>query len=320
MMLGVAFQLGLIPVSFHNLAWAIKDTIRRDHRKNLKAFNIGRRLALEPRALPNRPEPATWEQLVTNKGRILRKTRLFGRKHADAFEKLVQGAMKQMRDLPERAKYDLTLRIYDLSQYQDAAFARRYVELVRNVYRRDSAARGYAATAAAIFNLAKVMLIKDEVYVSYLLTRYEKKVRDIAKYAVDEANGDRLVYRHHTSPEFNVGKYRVRLKITTRDWHLKLVQHMKWWRKLPGWHKREVAFRDWYVGLLDRLNLNTDAGYEQALRVLRCPEDVSGYREVRYPKQELVRESVEGELTRQVKVPADAADNVPTGMGTATPA
>ena len=45
-----------------------------------------------------------------------------------------------------------------------------------------------------------------------------------------------------------------------------------------------------------------------------------GYREVRYPKQERVRESVEGELTRQVKVAADAADDVPTGMGTATPA
>ena len=37
MMIGVAYQLGLIPVSAHSIAWAIKDTIRRDHRKNLKA-------------------------------------------------------------------------------------------------------------------------------------------------------------------------------------------------------------------------------------------------------------------------------------------
>ena len=81
MMLGVAFQLGLIPVSAHSIAWAIKDSIRRDHRKNLKAFNIGRKLALEPRALPNKPEPETWEQLVTNKSRILRKTQLH-RPHA----------------------------------------------------------------------------------------------------------------------------------------------------------------------------------------------------------------------------------------------
>ena len=69
-------------------------------------------------------------------------------------------------------------------------------------------------------NLAKVMLIKDEPYVAYLLTRFEKKQRDIVKYGVDVANGDRIVYRHHTSPEFNIGRWRIRLRITTRDWHL----------------------------------------------------------------------------------------------------
>ena len=303
MMVGVAFQLGLIPVSTHSIAWAIKDTIRRDHRKNLKAFNIGRKLALEPRALPKRQhEPDTWVQLVTNKTRILRKTRLFGRAAASQYERMVQGAMKQMRDLPEESKYDLALRVYDLIQYQDHPFARRYLDLVRNVYRRDAAGRKYAATGVAIRNLAKVMLIKDEVYVSYLLTRYEKRQRDLAKYGVDLSNGDRIVYRHHTSPEFNVGRYRVRLKITTRDWHLKLVSGMKWWRKLPGWHKREVSFRDWYVALLDRVSLANDGAYQQALRVLACPEEVSGYREIRYPRQDRVRESVEAELSRVPKV------------------
>jgi indolepyruvate ferredoxin oxidoreductase len=75
MMLGMAYQLGLIPVSARSIAWAIKDTIRREHRRNLKAFNIGRKLALAPRALPRKPEPETWQQLLTNKVRILRKTR-----------------------------------------------------------------------------------------------------------------------------------------------------------------------------------------------------------------------------------------------------
>ncbi len=69
MMLGVAYQLGLIPVGAHSIAWAIKDTIRREHRRNLKAFNIGRKLALEPRALPIKPTPETWNQLMVNKAR-----------------------------------------------------------------------------------------------------------------------------------------------------------------------------------------------------------------------------------------------------------
>jgi len=48
MMLGFAFQKGLIPVSMHSMAWAIKDTIRADHRKNLYAFNMGRKLVVQP--------------------------------------------------------------------------------------------------------------------------------------------------------------------------------------------------------------------------------------------------------------------------------
>src|SRR5690606_11650700 len=177
MMLGVAYQLGLIPVSAHAIAWAIKDTIRREQRKNIKAFNIGRKLALEPRALPNKPHAETWEQLVTSKGRILRKTRLRGRTWAMRYEQLVHWAMKQMRELPEDARYDLALRIYDCLQYEDHRFARKYIERVRNVYRNDTAAHGYKVTLAVIWNLARVMLIKDEPYVSYLLTRYEKKHR-----------------------------------------------------------------------------------------------------------------------------------------------
>ena len=303
MMLGVAYQLGLVPVSSHSIAWAIKDTIRREHRRNVKAFNIGRKLALEPRALPNRPEPVTWEQLVTNKIRILRKTGLRGRSRAMRYEQLVHWTMKQMRDLGEQPKYDLALRIYDLIQYEDDRLAKRYAELVRNVYRRDSAVRGYAATTAAIWNLAKVMLIKDEMYVSYLLTRFEKKQRDIVKYNVDVSNGDKLVYRHHTQPEFVMGRWRLRLNITTRDWQLNLFRRLKFLRKLPGWHWREVAFRDWYTGLLNRIDLSTDGGYEQALKALRCPESVSGYREVRYPKMEKAMTEVEALLSQPPAAP-----------------
>ena len=309
MMLGAAFQLGLIPVSAWSIAWAIKDTIRREHRKNLKAFNIGRKLALEPRALPRKPEPETWEHLVTNKSKILRKTRMHGRIHADRFEMLVQGATKSMRDLSEESKYDLTLRVYDLIQYQDARLAKRYLDLVRSMYRRDSREKNYAATHTAIWALAKVMLIKDEPYVAYLLTRYEKKQRDIAKYNVDVANGDKLVYRHHTSPEFNIGKFKLRFKITTTDWQLNLVRHMKWWRKLPGWHARETAFREWYIGLLDRVSLS-ESNYAASVGLLKCTDEVTGYREIRYPKMTKAREQVEKQLAESPKLELDIKRDV----------
>ena len=297
MILGVAYQLGLIPVSHHAIAWAIKDSIRRDHRRNLKAFNIGRKLALEPRALPMKPQPITWDQLLTNKSRILRKSKFFGRHHADRFEQLVQTNVKLMRDLPEQGKYDLALRIYDLIQYQDEAYTRRYLDLIRSIYKRDSRQQNYRATVAAIWGLAKVMLIKDEPYVAYLLTRTEKKQRDNAKYNIDTSNGDRIIYRHHTKPDLGIGKWRFRLNITTTDWQLKLVRHMKWWRKIPGWHTKEAQLRDWYMGLVGRVGLNTPEAYERSVQWLCDVNNVTGYREVRYPKQDRYIAAIEAEMT-----------------------
>jgi len=203
-------------------------------------------------------------------------------------------------------------------QYQNAAFAKQYLELVRGIYRRDSAERNYAAAISTIWNLARVMLIKDEPYVSYLLTRYEKKQRDIVKYGVDVSNGDHIIYKHHTRPEFNIGKHRIRIPISTRDWQLRLVAHMKWWRKLPGWHKHETAFRDWYIALLDRVNLHTDVDYQLAVKVLKSPEEATGYREVRYPKQDRVREAAEAELVRQVKPSEEAKGGLLNGFRATT--
>ena len=303
MMLGVSYQLGLIPVSLHSIAWAIKDTVKRGHRSNMKAFNIGRKLALEPRVLPNRPEPRTWQQLLTQKAKILRKTVFHGEQVAQKLEALTKQAMEQMPQLAEQAKYDFALRIYDLLQYENATYAKHYIDLVRGIYRRDSADQKFAATGATIFNLAKLMLIKDEPYVAYLLTRYEKKVRDMQKFNVDESNGDRIVYRHHTSPEFPVGPYRLRLKITTTDWMLNLMKHAKLLRKLPGWHRREVEFREWYTALLGQISLDTQPAYDHAMQVLRIAEDVKGYREVRYPTMAAAREKV-AEVMTQPKLEA----------------
>lgn len=297
MMLGVAWQMGLIPVSFSSIAWAIKDTVKRGHRQNIKAFNIGRKIALEPRTLPARPEPRTWQQLVTQKSKIFRKFVSRGAYLAKKFEQLCHIAMAQMPQLSDHAKFDLALRIYDLIQYETPAYAKRYVDLVRTVYRRDCADQKFAATDAVIFNLAKAMLIKDEPYVAYLLTRHEKKVRDIQKFGVDEANGDRIIYRHHTSPEFPIGKYRLRLKITTTDWMLNIVKRAKFLRKLPGWHQREVEFREWYIAVLSRVKLDTNENYAEAVRVLRCMEEVKGYREVRYPTMDAARALVEKALS-----------------------
>jgi indolepyruvate ferredoxin oxidoreductase len=297
LMLGVAYQLGMIPISTASIAWAIKHTIRRDQRKNVKAFNIGRRLALDPTALGDPDARTTWEQLLERKRVILSEV-WNGAAKAQSLDTLLQDAMRRMPGLNEETKYDLALRVYDLMMYQDAGYARQFVDTIHGIYRRDSLDQKYQATKAAIWNLAKVMLIKDEPYVAYLLTRPEKRIRDYAKYNIDPANGDTIKYKRTNCPEIPFFGKKIRLSVRPYNWQYKLLSKFTFVRKLPGWHKREKQFRDWYAGLLDRVDLSTERNYASALRMLNCPQEVTGYREVRYPKQEAIKRQIETELTQ----------------------
>jgi indolepyruvate ferredoxin oxidoreductase len=90
----------------------------------------------------------------------------------------------------------------------------------------------------------------------------------------------------------------VRLKVTTRPWMHKIVRHFKALRLLPGWHRRDREFREWYISLLDRVDLTSEQSYANALKVLQAIDDVTGYREVRYPKMDRARRDVEQLLLR----------------------
>ena len=99
-----------------------------------------------------------------------------------------------------------------------------------------------------------------------------------------------------------------RFHIKTRPWMLRLMRHGKPLRRLlPAWHAEEKEFRAWYFGMAEQFaavpsgrSLDRHA-YQQWVNVLRLPEQVTGYREVRYPKMDAVIAAVESELTPLVK-------------------
>ena len=170
-------------------------------------------------------------------------------------------------------------------QWDGADYARSYVRRVRNVYEKDRPEEGYEATRAVIRYLPRVMAYKDEVYVAHLLTSEEKYRRDRERFNVSAERGDRISYRHFNRGNFNVLGFNVYLKLTTRDWMLKLMKRMKFLRKLmPAWHREEKAYRDWYVDFVDRFEFDHDERYGDYVRVFRMPEEVRGYREVIRPK------------------------------------
>jgi len=107
--------------------------------------------------------------------------------------------------------------------------------------------------------------------------------------------GDRMIHRHLNRPEFTFGGRNFRFKLKSRPWMLRLMRRAKFLRRLlPAWHAKERAFRSWYFDLTDQFVAPVDsASYATWLKILRLPEEVTGYREVRYPRMEQAQKRAE---------------------------
>ncbi|MEI8196601.1 MAG: 2-oxoacid:acceptor oxidoreductase family protein, partial [Phycisphaerae bacterium] len=242
MMLGVAYQLGFIPVSYKSIQWAIKHTVGRAFERNYRAFNIGRKIVLRPDlfgvSLPTHVESI--EQTLERKATILTISSIFGKSNAQEYRQLCRTALATMAGLDDTLKRDFVIRVYDALQWGMLPYARQYVQRITEIYQRDLAARNYALTRAAVWNLAKVMMIKDEVYVAMLYTSPEKYRRDRRRFNVNPANGDKITYLHLNKPEFVIGGRKFRFAIKGRDWQMQILRHCWWLRTLmPTWHGNE---------------------------------------------------------------------------------
>ena len=298
-MLGLALQRGLLPLQLASLEWAIRTSMGGAAEQNLKAFNLGRQLADNAKVADRIAfafrEPETYDEVIADKVDILTRARRHGPRVAEAYRQLV-ARVTEHSPLDRDTLRDLALRVYDLIQFEDVAYARRYVELVEQVHEADLPDYAYVATKTVVWNLHKVMLIKDEVYVAHLLTSEEKYRRDRARYSVDPTRGDRITYRHFNRPQFRVLGLDLAWDMKTRDWMLNIMKQMRWLRRvLPEWHREEKAFRDGYCQWVEQFGklVRDGASYEAMLRILRLPEDVCGYREIRYPKMAAAREQAE---------------------------
>ena len=303
MLLGTAFQRQLIPLELEPLQLALKQMVpHADLDTNMKAFTVGRRLALAYAgsvvdASSEKPL-ATYAEMLSAKQQILRKKRN-GKRLAREYVTIVKSTIETLALDSDNIHRTLALYIYDLIQFEDINYARVYVEKIKQVHAHDSAGYDYRATKAAIRYLHKVMLIKDEVYVAHLLTSEEKLQRDKELYQVDTANGDRIEYVHLNRPHFTVMGLDFETDIDTRNWQLHLMKRMKFLRRwLPEWHAKEKAFREWYITrVIDTFSPTDTETYENHLQALECVEEVSGYREIRYPKMEKAKQKVEELIT-----------------------
>jgi len=315
-LLGSAFQKGLVPVSEPSLVDSLTETLSPSQRsRNMEAFRLGRKMVTNPELLDFKNLVADeriltlfgatedYRTLLERKAKALEHSywmRWKGKHVASQYRQMVEDTASKT-ELDDETNRQIARRVYDLIMWDNLEYARRYVDRVLEVFAHDVPDHGYAATRAVVLNLHKVMAIKDEIYTTHLLTDEEKLERDRIRYNVDEENGDRISYEHINEPEFDILGRTLRFNMPgwlAHNWFYRLFKHQKWVRGLLnrwGWHQRERAFRDWYHDQVIGFYVKTaPENYDLALRGLRVINDpyrpsefaVTGFREVIWPKME----------------------------------
>ncbi len=316
MMLGIAFQKGLLPLKREVIESAIATITRNERERNIRAFNIGRKIAVQPDlfVVEAQHEYESARRALRRKVNTLRAWYggRRGRQLAKQYRILLKKTFRATRGIhvDDTLMRDVVIRAYDCLIWGGIHYAESYCRRLVEVFHKDSAEFDFAVTRAVVWNLAKVMLIKDEPYVAAMLVSPEKYKRDRRRYNVNPANGDRIVYKHHTRPEFVLFGRRIRFEIKSRDWQLRLMAGFRILRRfMPKWHKPEREFRDWYQQLVDRFNWTDPREYHRQLAALKAPDTVTGYREVRYPKIITARRNAEQILAADLS----AFEPVPAG-------
>ena len=297
MLIGLAFQKGLMPIELEPIKLALKQMVRRtDLQQNINAFEIGRYLAVyenfdnsKSNSLHHESKQSYENTLKIKKQFLSRK--LNGKKLAEAYFRMVDNTVQNL-SLDDDTHRIFAIYVYDLIQFQNIKYAKIYIDKINEIYNKDR--DGYQVTKATIKFLHKVMLIKDEVYVSHLLTSKEKLERDKIRYNIDKKNGDKIQYLHLNRPHFNIMGINIQADIDTRNWMLHLMKHMKFLRRiLSNWHIKEKEFRDWYITeVIDTFSPTNDESYTNHLKAIESVDSVRGYRDIRYPKMYEVKQIV----------------------------
>jgi indolepyruvate ferredoxin oxidoreductase len=245
-LLGLALQRGDVPLSGHAIEAAIKLN-GAEVEANIRALRLGRLLCLEPHRLQN--------------------------SHAGA---------PAAGDIHEA----LILRIKELADYQNSAYAARYREIVETALEADRRLGNdrQDLTWAVVRNAFKVMAYKDEYEVARLFTdgRFARQMAETF------ADGAKMSF--HLAPPLLAQTDRVTgrpRKLRFGSWMrhgFQILSHLRWLRdtrfdpfgRAPE-RVLERRLRDAYLAWAGTLTSLQGHDYAAALKVARIPDDVRGF-------------------------------------------
>lgn len=227
--LGIAYQRGLIPVSREALEGAIERAERDEFGRLLVAFRRGR--TLEPGVQGPREEQfesRALEQVIRRLVRTVRADGMFARRSASRFEELLRSSIEAMPGMLETSMgrpvvLDFAVALRHALAWGGMSMALRYATLIRELYASDSGARSRRMTCYAVYPLAEAMLIRDPLFVATMSCGMEQKRRIRERLAVRHARGDQISRRYLTRFELIISRRRLRMDIRASDWPARIA-------------------------------------------------------------------------------------------------
>ncbi len=271
MILGAAFQKGLLPFSEKDLIEAFSRTMKKNElQNNLDAFFLGRKLIIDDQGFI---DSSTEKNLVEDYRQSIRECFYFNsEKYVELFDLTYERLLKIVGEKfsVERefcARYIHDLIIYDCGLSIEDFF--KALDGLCRIYGGDN-----KLFLMALRTLVKTFIVKDEVFVAHLMVSPFRRKSDIKDYNL---LGTDVKKTFINRPSFDLGNKKIEFDFSPSPWMLKLMRHARFLRGiLPKWHQKERE-----ISLKIRQSLLSDQG-KLNYRDLKKLENVKGYRDVRY--------------------------------------
>ena len=275
MILGYAFELGLVPFSKEDIAKALDKAIKKNEvSQNLIAFNLGREMCLlgveKFESKYEIKESAEGYQALAQRSLIDSLLPWESKKSIlSSFNSLLESAKKSADSFDQE---HLIQMLHDQFIYNRGKNSARFVndlEALKNIFKGEE-------LEIAIRTIAKTYIVKDEVLVSHLMVSPILQNMDNKLYG---NLGTSFKKVRINRPAFDIFNKKVEFDLSPKNWMLKTMRHARFLRVLlPKWHSKERLIGETIRNFI----MNEAQNSNDKRRDLKLLENIKGYREVRY--------------------------------------
>ena len=229
--LGMAFQLGYIPVTVDAINVAVQRVEQDGFARSIEAFDFGRRTALDPESAwqPIKEEfQIDLSRLIKRSVRDLHTLGNRGVTKARIVQRLIKSAKQSLPGLMESAEgrqamADLVNGIRRCMLWGGEETANQYMNALYKLYAIDRAESGRMLTRKAILPIAEAILIRDPIYLARLARSPEIIRRIRSRLNVRHSRGDTLKRRFLSRLRIRLWGWSLQIDMRTSDWSSVIV-------------------------------------------------------------------------------------------------